>query len=71
MTVGQLRAPLAVAIEALWCYAAAALFVAVLGTGDGPAPSLVAVAAAAFGSFGIARLLQRTDVDEQSMRKAG
>jgi len=71
MTVGTLRAPLALLVELLWSYAALAVFVQWFGAGDGPAPSFAVVALAAAGSFGLARLLQRTDLDEGTLRIIG
>jgi hypothetical protein len=71
MTVGKLRTPLALTVELFWSYAAAALFVGALGTGDGPTPSLVAIAAAVLGSFALSRALQSTDLDEPTARRIG
>lgn len=58
MTVGAVRTPLALLVEALWSFAAAALFVQFFGQGDGPAPSIVTVAAVVIASFAVARVMQ-------------
>jgi hypothetical protein len=58
MTIGSVRAPLALLVEALWSFAAAALFVQFFGQGDGPGPSILSVAAVVVASFVVARLLQ-------------
>ena len=58
MTVGAVRTPLALLVEALWSFAAAALFVQFFGQGDGPAPSIITVAAVVVASFALARVLQ-------------
>lgn len=57
MRVRDARLPVALAIETLWSFAAAALFVRLLSNGDGPAPSLAAAAAVVLGSFVLARLI--------------
>ncbi len=71
MTVRTLRLPFALGVELMWSYAAVAIAVHVAGRGDGPAPSLVAVAAVVLGSFALGRGLQQTDLDESSLRNAG
>lgn len=71
MTVGQLRAPLAVSMELSWSYAALALFVALATGANGRGPSLIAVGVVVAGSFALARLLQSIDIDERDMRLIG
>jgi hypothetical protein len=71
MTLRAARLPLALLMDLLGSYAAAAVFVQIFGGGDGPAPSFVAVAAVAAGSFALARALQQTDLDERTFRIAG
>lgn len=71
MTAATLRTPLAICSEALASYAAAALFVALFTAGEGRGPSLVAVAIVVALSFGLARLLQATDLDADALRMAG
>jgi hypothetical protein len=55
------RTPLALLVEALWSFAAVAVFVQLFGEGDGPAPSMITVAAVVFGSFALARAVQPAD----------
>ena len=71
MTVGAARTPLALLIELMWSFAAAAIFVAAFGQGDGPAPSFAAVAVIVVGSFALARALQIADLDQMALRNAG
>ena len=71
MIVRNLRLPFALCVELLWSYAAVAIAVHVAGRGDGPAPSIIAVAAVVLGSFALSRGLQETDLDESSLRTAG
>ena len=61
MTIGAARTPLVLLIDLLGSFAGVAVFVAVFGQGDGPAPSFVAVAVVVLGSFVLARALQITD----------
>ncbi len=71
MTVGAARTPLALFIELLASFGAVAVFVAIFGQGDGPAPSFVAIAAVVLGSFALARALQMTDLEQEAMRIIG
>jgi hypothetical protein len=71
MTVERVRPWLAVGIEILALYGAAALLVAICTGGDVPGPSLAAVAAASLLAFGLGRLLQETSLDETAVRVAG
>ncbi|MDP9237750.1 MAG: DUF4129 domain-containing protein [Chloroflexota bacterium] len=68
MTVRSARLWLALTVEALWSFAAVAVCVRLFGGGTGPAPSAVAVAAVVVMSFGMARVMQGTDVDESQLR---
>ncbi|HEY8491642.1 MAG TPA: DUF4129 domain-containing protein [Dehalococcoidia bacterium] len=58
----------ALAMEALWVYAAAALLAA--GALGGEAPSVAAALAAAFGGFGLARLLLHLEAPAGLLRAA-
>ena len=71
MTVGALRTPLVLLVELLWGFAAVALFVQFFGGGDGPAPSLAAIAVVVAGSYAVARALQASSLDETELRIAG
>jgi hypothetical protein len=71
VTIGVARTPLALLLDLLAGYAAVAVFVAVFGQGDGPAPSFTAVAAVVLLSYVLARALQVSDVDEHAMRVLG
>ena len=71
MTVGALRTPLALLVELLWAYAAVALFVELFGQDDGPAPSFALVALVVAGAFMLARLLQASDFEEETIRAIG
>jgi hypothetical protein len=71
MTVGAARTPLALLTELMATFAGVALFVAVFGQNDGPAPSFVAVTVVALGSFTLVRALQIIEIDETAMRAAG
>lgn len=71
MTAGALRTPLALLVEALWSFAAAALFVLFFAQGDGPGPSIASVGAVVLLSFVVARLVQSTTDDEGDMRALG
>jgi hypothetical protein len=62
---------LALIVDALWSYAAVAVVVAVLGHGEGPAPSFIGVAAVVVGSFALARALQETELTDAQFRGAG
>lgn len=57
MTVGRLRTPALLLVEALWSFAAAALAVQFLGQRDGPAPSIITVAIVVGASFVVARVI--------------
>ena len=71
MTIRSVRLPLALLVEVLWAYAAVALFVAVVGRGDGAAPSIVGVAAVVAGSFALSRALQQTELGDAQFRGVG
>jgi hypothetical protein len=71
MTIGAVRLPLALIVDALWSYAAVAVVVAVLGHGEGPAPSFIGVAAVVVGSFALARALQETELSDAQFRGVG
>jgi hypothetical protein len=71
VTVGAVRTPLAVLLELIATFAAVALFVAIFGQGDGPAPSFLAVAVVVTGSFTLARALQMIEFESTSMRLVG
>jgi hypothetical protein len=64
--LGSLRTPSALAVEVLWSFAAAALFVQFFGQGDGPAPSILAVAAVVLASFALARVLPSSSTSDDS-----
>lgn len=68
MTVRTVRLALALLIEVLFGFAAAALFVRVVSAGNGPGPSVFAVAVVVLASFWLARLLQLVDIDETQAR---
>jgi hypothetical protein len=71
MTIRTVRLPLALLVDVLWGYAAVAVAVAIFGRGDGPAPSIIGVAAVVVGSFALARGLQETDLDDTQLRTVG
>jgi hypothetical protein len=71
MTIRAARLPLALVVDALWSYAAVAVVVAVLGYGEGSAPSLIGVAAVVVGSFALARALQETELGDAQFRGVG
>jgi Domain of unknown function (DUF4129) len=71
VSIRAVRLPLALFVDVLWSYAAVAVVVAVLGRGEGPAPSIIGVAAVAVGSFALARVLQETDLDDAHLRTFG
>jgi hypothetical protein len=70
MTVRNTRLPAVFALEILWSFAAVAVFVRLLSDADGPAPSIVCVAAVVLGSFAVTRLLDATRMTETQMRLA-
>lgn len=70
MTVGRAATPLLLLLDAMWCFAGAALFVGAFGQGDGPAPSFLAVAAALLAGFSLTRALQPR-AGEASLRALG
>jgi hypothetical protein len=71
MTLRSVRLPLALFVDLLWAYAAVAIVAAVFGRGQGPAPSIAAVAAVVVGSFALSRLLQATDLADTQFRALG
>jgi len=71
VTAGSLRTPLALAVDTLWAFAAVALVVQFFGQDDGPAPSIVSVAAIVVGAFLLARGLQRNNEGTSDIRSAG
>ncbi len=71
MTVRSVRLPLALLVEVLWAFGAVALFVAVVGRGDGASPSIAGVAAVVGGSFALSRALQRTELGDAQFRGVG
>ena len=64
MKLASARAPLALLLEVLWSFAAVALLVRLFGQQEGPAPSMVAVAAAVLGSFFLAQLIRPSSEDD-------
>ncbi len=68
MTVGAARRPLALLLELLWVFAAAAVVVQIVTAGDGPAPSFIAVAVALLGAHSLGRALREIDVEESTLR---
>ncbi len=71
MTVRRARLPLALTVEALWSFAAAAVFVRAVSGGDGPAPSFGAIVAIVLASFAVARWLPATRLAEAQARATG
>ena len=71
MTVRVARLPLALLVDVLWGFAAVAVFVAVLGHGEGPGPSILGVTAIVIGSFAVARALQETQLGDGQFKVAG
>ncbi|MEX2226320.1 MAG: DUF4129 domain-containing protein [Dehalococcoidia bacterium] len=71
MSAGTLRTPLALAVDVLWGFAAVAIVVAFFGQGDGPAPSILSVAAVVVASFVLARVLQPTGDETSDVRTGG
>lgn len=71
MTIGAVRLPFALAVDALWSFALAAVAVDIISGGGGRGPSFAAVAIVVLGSFALARGLQETDLDLTALRNIG